>query len=117
MRSRKLVRLHAGKADCAAATASPAWAASSRLACANASPVAGLTAGRRPARPSTSRPPTQEWKVGRPVASVAIGRFYAPREAPLDRRAPSYSRMRITTRRFCARSSRVLLSVTGFSSP
>ena len=50
-RSAKLVRLQAGNAAWAAASASPAWAASSRLACANGSPVAGFVAGANPGAP------------------------------------------------------------------
>ncbi len=82
-RSPKERPLQAGKAASAAAIADAACSASSRLVSAKVRPVAGLTAPRRPARPSTSRLPIQEWSVAAagnaPAAvSVAMGDIVNP---------------------------------------
>ncbi len=54
--------------------------------------------------------------TGRVLWHLADGLLANPLAAPRDR-ACSYARTLMTTRRFCARLSRVLLSAAGFSSP
>ena len=57
-------------------TASRACSASRRVASAKGRPVAGLTAARRPARPSTSRLAIQEWaRSRRPIGEGGRGRL------------------------------------------
>ena len=81
--SRKESALQAGNAAWAAATADETCSASRRLTREKASPVAGLTTWRVPARPGTARPPIQEWRVARASETggstrVAIGIHSTP---------------------------------------